>query len=527
LKASCGDAQITVEEVTYLWVAETVLTKHQRPLSARELVNYGLEDGLFPAAGLSHTPQKSMQARLSLDILNNKQSPFVRTSRGRFLLKSQLANNAKEAALPLAVYTAERRGPALTTENVLCVPKSHYSKYLRFQGIGRIGINDPLSFLNSNSVTYFPRVVAEMRNDYKQVITYTIIQHQSKILSFRRGLYNRAASFLRGAQCVGFGGHVNDDDHSLFSASDFGIRQNAIREIGEELMLPSGRPHIDPSALEYLGILNDDSSDVGIRHFAVVLRYWVDDWQLWRKVSRGEASINKLRWLDTVDDEINLSEFEYWSQLVVRRFFPSTMTMVPSFKIQRRKPFEGAHILCVVGPIGSGKSATSRFFAEQCGYDEINSGRVLARLLEMPPIPETDRLTFQAAAENFIAKPDGPSALGSALAGEVENSNSDRILIDGIRHPETLDVLRRSTKIPIALLYVYTPPDVAFEMYRDREGHGEASTTFEEFITLYNAPVESRIRYLLGDADIITFNWLGLEAYSLALEKLAESIHAN
>jgi hypothetical protein len=220
-----------VEEVTYLWVAQTVLNKHQRPLSARELVNYGLEDGLFPAVGLSHTPQKSMQARLSLDILNNKQSPFVRTSRGRFFLKSQLAGGEKEAATPLSVYTAERRGPVAATENVLCVPKSHYQKYLQFQGIGRIGINDPLSFLNSTSVAYLPRAIAEMRDDYKQVITYTIIQHQSKVLSFRRGLYNRAASFLRGAQCVGFGAHVNEDDHSLFSASDFGIRQNAIREI--------------------------------------------------------------------------------------------------------------------------------------------------------------------------------------------------------------------------------------------------------------------------------------------------------
>lgn len=515
-----------MEEVTYLWVAETVLKKHQRPLSARELVNYGLEDGLFPATGLSRTPQKSMQARLSLDILNNEESPFVRTSRGRFFLKSRLADTAQESE-PLRVYTAQRHVPAAATESVLCVPRSQYSKCLRFQGIGRIGINDPLSFLNARAATYLPRSIAEMRDDCKQVITYTIIQHQSKILSFRRGLYNRAASFLRGAQCIGFGGHVNEDDHSLFSASDYGIRQNAVREISEELLLPNGRPRIDPSALEYLGILNDDSSDVGVRHFAVVLRYWVDDWQQWRKVSRGEASINKLRWVDTVEEEINLSEFEYWSQLVVRRFFPSTMTMVPSFKIQSRKPFDQSHILCVVGSIGSGKSATSRFFVERCGYVDVNSGQVLAKILGLRPIPETDRRTFQAAAESFIAGADGPSILGAALAAEAKSLNSGRVLIDGIRHPETLDALRRSTETPVALLYVYTPPDVAFEMYRDREGHGERSTSFEEFIKLYNAPVESRIRYLLGDADIITFNWLGLDAYIVSLEKLMESIHAH
>jgi predicted NUDIX family phosphoesterase len=516
-----------VEDVTYLWVAETVLSNHKRPLSARELVNYGLEDGLFPATGLSHTPQKSMQARLSMDILDNPSSPFVRTRKGRFFLRALLEASSQADSNNLSIYTAERRIPIAATEKVLCVPKAHYSSYLNFQGIDRVGINDPLSFLTPQFTKYLPRSEAETRDDFKQVITYTVIQHQSKILSFRRGLYNRAANFLRGAQCIGFGGHVNEDDHTLFSMNDLGIRQNAAREISEELLLPDGRPQIEASSLEYLGILNDDSSDVGVRHFAVVLRYYVDDWQRWKKVSRGEASINRLRWLDTVNEPINLSDFEYWSQLVVRWFYPSTMTMVPNYKIVRRAPFGEPHILCVVGSIGSGKSATSRYFVEKCGYTEINSGQVLAGLLDVPPVPETPRKDFQAAAEEFIALPDGPLRLGTALAKEAERTSSARVLIDGIRHPETFVAVKAATATPSALLYVYTPPDVAYEMYRFREGHGESSTTFDEFISLYNAPVERRVRFLLGDADIVTFNWLGIDAYNQVLERLVKELHAN
>lgn len=517
-----------MEEITYLWVAETVLSKHKRPLSARELVNYGLEDGLFPATGLSHTPQKSMQARLSIDILENPNSPFVRTSRGRFFLRAYLPPIGAEDLQrpPLTIYTAERRTPAPSTEQVLCISRTNYTGSLSFQGIGRVGTNDPFSFLTKYAA-YLPRSVAETRDDYKQVITYTVIQHQSKILSFRRGLYNRAANFLRGAQCIGFGGHVNESDHSLFSFADSGIRENAAREISEELMLPGGRPLIQPSSLEYLGILNDDSSDVGVRHLAVVLRYYVDDWQRWRKVSRGEASINRIRWLDTVEDPINLSDFEYWSQLVVRTFYPSTMTMAPSYKVIRRAPFLEPHILCVVGSIGSGKSATSKHLSKKCGYAEVNSGRVLSRLLDLPPIPDTPRRVFQDAAEEFITKSDGPSRLGHALANEAAIATSPRVLIDGIRHPETLAALRSVAPMPVAVLYVYTPPDVAYEMYRYREGHGEASTSFNEFISLYNAPVEGRIRYLLGEADIITFNWLGLQAYDQALERLVSEIYVD
>jgi predicted NUDIX family phosphoesterase/dephospho-CoA kinase len=516
-----------LEDVTYLWVAETVLRKHKRPLNARALVNYGLEDGLFPATGLSYTPQKSMQARLSIEILNNDASIFVRTSRGRFFLRDLMPSSLDGALSTLKVYTAERHVPRPSTEMVLCVPRQVYDGFLNFQGIGHISERNPIEQLTDEQIAFTRRAIAETDDSSKQVITYTVIQHQSRILSFRRGLYNRAANFLRGAHCVGFGGHVNENDRDLFSLSDLGIRQNAAREIAEELMLPRGRPQIDPESFEFLGILNDDSSDVGVRHMAVVLRYWIDDWSQWRSVTKGEASINKLRWLDTVGETINLSEFEYWSQLVIRSFFQSSMKMVPGYKIMCRSAFREPHILCVVGSIGSGKSATSRLFSEQFGYITINSGSVLAGLLGVPPIPETARADFQAMAEEFISHPDGPSRLGDALARAATGSNAERVLIDGVRHPETLEALRFSASKPVALLYVYTPPDVAYEMYRYREGHGEEAITFPDFIKLYTAPVESRIRYLIGEADIITFNWLGLESYQRALSNLMGVLNAD
>ncbi|MGR9432757.1 HTH domain-containing protein [Rhizobium leguminosarum] len=516
-----------MEDVTYLWVAETVLRKHKRPLTARALVDYGLEDELFPAAGLSRTPQKSMQARLSMDILNNEQSAFIRTGRGRFFLRELLERQELGAPSALKVYRAERRTPVPSTETVLAIPKGTYEGFLGYQGIGNTEPPNPFATMSNANIAYLPRSLAETDDRFKQVITYTVIQYQSKILTFRRGLYNRAAKFLRGAHCVGFGGHVNEDDRDLFSYDDLGIRQNAAREISEELMLPDGRPQINPKNLEFLGVLNDDSSDVGIRHMAVVLRYWVDDWTQWKSVGRGEASINKIRWLDTLKESIHLAEFEYWSQLVLRSFFKSSMEMVPTYKIQRRSSFHGPHVLCVVGSIGSGKSATSNLLRQRFGYTAVNSGQVLARLMGIAPIPETPRDVFQAAAEEFITRPAGPTELGCALADAASQSGSERVLIDGIRHPETLEVLKRHASLPVALLYVYTPPDVAYEMYRYREGHGEQAITFPEFVRLYTAPVEGKIRYIIGEADVITFNWLGLEAYESALIHLMEDLYAR
>ena len=462
-----------------------------------------------------------------MDILNNINSAFVRTGRGRFFLRELLDEQQPDDPDALKIYRAERRAPVPSSEMVLCIPKEAYERFLHYQGIGHTTPPNPLGVLSNSGLTYLPRSVAETNDGYKQVITYTVIQYQSKILTFRRGLYNRAAKFLRGAQCIGFGGHVNEQDRDLFSFDDLGIRQNGAREISEELMLPNGRPHVSPDKLQYLGILNDDSSDVGIRHMAVVLRYWVDDWTQWKSVGRGEASMNKIKWLDTLSETINLSEFEYWSQLVIRSFFKSSMEMVPSYKIRRKSNFRGSHILCVVGSIGSGKSATSNMLRQRFGYTGVNSGEVLARLMNMPAIPATPREVFQSAAEEFITKSDGPNQLGRALAIEASATQSDRVLIDGIRHPQTLEILKQHASLPVALLYVYTPPDVAFEMYRDREGHGESSITFSEFVRLYTAPVESKIRYMIGEADTIIFNWLGLEAYERAVSTLMENLNAR
>lgn len=516
-----------MEDVTYLWVAETVLRKHRRPLAARAIVDYGLEDELFPAAALGRTPQKSMQARLSIDILNNPASLFVRTARGRFFLRELLASQESDEAVALQVYRAERRAPAASAERVLCIPKRVYERFLGYQGIGNVGQPNPLESLSGNELTYLPRSIAETDDGYKQVITYTVIQHQSRILSFRRGYYNRAARFLRGAHCVGFGGHVNEEDRDLFSNGDLGIRQNASRELAEELTLPEGRPQVSPDKLEYLGILNDDSSDVGVRHMAVVLRYWVDDWSRWKSVGRGEASVSGIRWVNTLNESINLSEYEYWSQLVVRSLYRSSLRMTPTYKIQKRSVIQQPHILCVVGAIGSGKSATSRLFRQRFGYAAVNSGEVLAKLMRVQPIPATPRYVFQSHADAFISRAEGPEELGRALALEASVHKSGKVLIDGVRHPETLEALRRHASVPVAVLYVYTPPDVAYEMYRAREGHAEGAITFTEFVKLYTAPVESRIRYMMGEADIITFNWLGMEAYELALAGLMEKLNAG
>jgi predicted NUDIX family phosphoesterase len=415
----------------YLDVAERVLAKHKRPLRSRDLVNLGIEDG-FVESWDSNTPQKSMQARLSMDILEKaEQSRFVRTKRGRFYLRyllddplsnsDDLLSSTEEIPSYAKPFTTRRRTYPSPLENVLTIPQRHSKSYLSFQGLQDLKHSQLSALVDPSLISYVPRIRAETLDDQKQVLTYVLVRYKNKVLSFRRGSYNNTAAFLRGSRCIGFGGHVTEHDHTLFSHEDLGIKSSALRELAEELGHDiSGQ--VSDGRLNYLGVINDDSSDVGRRHVAVVFEYKVRDWDAWSFPRRGEASINQLEWIDTKRDEIDLNQFEYWSQLCWRAFFRPIVEAQPSYRIIRKRPFRGPHLLIVAGTIGSGKSAATEFFVDWLKYREINSGRILANLLRLPPIPRTSRSSFQDAAQRFIGSKRGSRRLARAICNLADTA---------------------------------------------------------------------------------------------------------
>lgn len=522
--------------LSYIDVAERVLSKHRRPLRARDLVNLAIDDGLVESWD-SRTPQKSMQARLSMDILNQGvESHFIRTERGRFYLRElleaplsksvDLFSATEEAPNYAKPFTTRRRTFPTPRENVLTVPRRHYQHILNFQGLQAIKLDQVRALISPGVVSYVPRIRAETLDDRKQVLTYVVVTHGNKVLSFRRGSYNNIAAFLRGSRCIGFGGHVTEHDHTLFSHDDLGVKSSALRELAEELHPDSHdrkpRAHrMRESRLTYRGVLNDDSSDVGTRHVAIVFEYRVQNWKKWSKPQRGEASINQLEWIDTARDEIDLNEFEYWSQLCWREFFPSIVDAQPSYRVLRKRPFRGPHLLVIAGTIGSGKSAATEFFREWLGYVEINSGKVLARILGLPPIPRTGRAKFQAMANKFINSRTGPRRLAREICRIADSVVSPRVVIDGIRHRETLRLLKECSKRDVAVVYVQAAPDIAYKLYSSRE---RQNMSLGRFFELYSAPVESDIRYLIQDSDVIIYNWTGKDEYDAILDRLGTEL---
>ena len=299
-----------------------------------------------------------------------------------------------------------------------------------------------------------------------------------------------------------------------------------MRELSEELSLPPKDLHRirTGEGLSCIGVLNDDSSDVGRRHFAFLYKYEVSEDRYWERPVRGEKSITQLKWLNAEGSVLPIWVFEYWSQLCLRTFFPHLVRATPAYRITRTKSLSPPHLLCVLGAAGSGKTELTRLLCKEYGYAEINSGRVLAELLGIPPVPQTPREQFQKYAWEYIEKRNGPAKLAAAIAHKVMACDSDRVLIDGIRQRSTLDALldQLAKRKHTGLIYVHTLPDLAYKFYTARDN---SKATIFDFLKIRNAPVEQDVEEFIGIADAVLYNWTGKKDYVRIIREMMEKLN--
>ncbi|HXJ15540.1 MAG TPA: HTH domain-containing protein [Candidatus Limnocylindrales bacterium] len=499
----------------FLDIAETVLRTSGKPLKPKEIVDLARDGGLFSDKLAGKTPEQTMKAKVSVDIRQKgAASRFVRTAPNTFFLRELLSD-------PSQVYDAIRQVPRGLRERILAFPSTVLDSVGRFQGIDRTWRPFLGRTLKEGMCQSYPRLAAEQREDLKQLLTYVIVTNGNHVLCFRRGTFNRVEDYLRGSLCIGFGGHVSELDQTLFNIEDYErlILDSTARELSEELMLPEAdRQRLAAGGgLRILGLLNDDSSATGRKHLAVVLKYEVTNSFEWSSPRRGEKSITQLTWLNVERLGRGLREFEYWSQLCLVEFFRKAVRTQPSFVVRRRAPFQRPHILSIVGGLGSGKSVATAVLKAEFGYNEVNSGQVLAELLGIPPVPKTDRGEFQKHAWKFIRQKNGPAKLARSLIAKA-NESSGHALIDGIRQRATLEQLRiQASPKAVAVLFVYTPPHIAYKFYHGRGGHRLA---ISQYLRLREAPVELEVRKLIADADAVLYNWTGKLKYEQAVRKL-------
>jgi predicted NUDIX family phosphoesterase/dephospho-CoA kinase len=501
----------------FLIVAERVLLAKGNAMSASQIVDYATAHQLFSDRVAGKTPFQTMKSKLSVDIrTNGSNSKFMRTAPGKFFLRAALPTGIVEYEAPKYLKTPP-------SERVLTVPSAEFYKHVHFQGIS-LSHARVQKLLNPSVCRYLDRLEAELSNDSKQVLTYIMVSRGTGVLCFQRGNFNRVEDFLRGSNCIGFGGHVSETDNSLLSEGSMGLFESARRELMEELRLPriDQTRLLEGRGLSLVGVLNDDSSPVGRRHFAFIFRYKVSRDTFWDKPIKGEKSIAQLHWIRPNKGHQPIWKFEYWSQLCLRQFLPLLAKTASAYQIVRSGRVSRASIICVIGALGSGKSEATRVLAHAFGYSEINSGRVLARLLGVRPVTHRQREEFQKQAFHFIQGSNGPKTLAATIASEILRRKEHRFVVDGLRQRKTYEELCTILgKERVAVIYVHTLPDIAFKFY---VGRSRSLISFSEFLKLRDAEVERDVPGFLKIADAVIYNWEGKSVYLRTVRHMFEAI---
>jgi predicted NUDIX family phosphoesterase len=193
---------------------------------------------------------------------------------------------------------------SIADEKVLVFPRSVFERLGVFQGF-RTDVDRYLPIiLDKKNNSFQPRAQAEIDPNFKQIIPYVVVTDGKSILHYVRGK-KAGEQRLVAKGSIGIGGHINDEDHTLFA---FGLQafQDAVRrEVCEELAIQGSfdaRP---------VGLINDDSTEVGRVHFGIVHVLFRTPEQ----VKKNEQVITQVGFVPIDELKAKREQMESWSQL--------------------------------------------------------------------------------------------------------------------------------------------------------------------------------------------------------------------
>jgi predicted NUDIX family phosphoesterase len=195
---------------------------------------------------------------------------------------------------------------AAPNENVLVVKRSLFDNLGNFHGLNF----EPQPYLDAmlaRGNNYFlARALAENDPTHKQIIPYAILACDDRVLHYVRGK-KAGEQRLVAKGSIGIGGHMNDEDESLFAWDEQAYRAGVEREVNEEVNIDTAFDD------RIVALLNDDTTEVGRVHLGVVHVFQLKE----PKVQKREAMITNLAFLSKAELQDRRENLETWSQICV------------------------------------------------------------------------------------------------------------------------------------------------------------------------------------------------------------------
>jgi hypothetical protein len=290
---------------SYLDLAELVLSAAKRPLSPRAILDAAYKAGTVPSHLFGKAQHKTLQARLSEDILRLKlNSRFYRTDPGVFFLSAfrsdpTIADDLKDP------FHARRRTRDLAKPSALAVDRN----FLESTSLWSAGWREFFHEADHQGALRYVDA-RKPQPDWYLIWAFSIVRRSTKLLSYRIGRYRDKRDTFINRRSIGFADVVGDEDANLFN-KDLGIADRGLTALLDDLDLSRSvfGPREDissPNMLFYL-IAKAGQDPPAL---LVVLEWICPEWF---EPTARRLSLNEVRWVDSTRRPNDLDDFEPWS----------------------------------------------------------------------------------------------------------------------------------------------------------------------------------------------------------------------
>ncbi|MCB1227831.1 MAG: hypothetical protein KDK99_18585 [Verrucomicrobiales bacterium] len=197
-------------------------------------------------------------------------------------------------------------------EHVLVISRALFDQLGAFQGFQPDAERYLDAMLAPAANFFMERPSAEQDPTHKQLIPYSIFRAGDRYLHYQRGS-GSGEKRLVAKRSLGVGGHINPVDQSHDGMGHSMYFNSIERELAEELILPGAHTQ------RVVGLINDDSNDVGAVHLGVVHLFELES----DAVHSNEDALTDLQFSTAAELRALRDQFETWSQICLDHILPA------------------------------------------------------------------------------------------------------------------------------------------------------------------------------------------------------------
>ncbi|MCK5416510.1 AAA family ATPase [Candidatus Parcubacteria bacterium] len=180
-------------------------------------------------------------------------------------------------------------------------------------------------------------------------------------------------------------------------------------------------------------------------------------------------------------------------------------------------------IIGIIGEQAGGKGAVSNIIRKRYGGTRLTTSDILRRTLDSLYIPSSRENLINLAL--ILKKGFENKILMYAMLRDVENTNDDLIIVDGIRMPGDVEPFKEEYGKDFHLIYITADAKLRYERSLKRgEKAGESDASFDDFTKNGKKETEKHIPKIGKTAEFIIENNDSEEELEEKVFKIMEKI---